>query len=92
MKHFPYREPLDELELEYAAMTGDTNPPKQSIPLAAVEHDGSLRRYVNVMGARLGDGSFGSKTVFVDELENKTAGTVSHFGADGSLLSSLPVH
>jgi hypothetical protein len=90
MNNFPYGAALDQLELEYAAMTGDSNPPKQSIPLAAIEHDGSLRRYVNVMGAKLSDGTFGSKTVFVDELENRTAGAVSHFGADGELLYSLP--
>jgi hypothetical protein len=88
--NFPYRDALDQLELEYSAMTGDSNPPKLSIPLAAIEHDGSLRRYANVMGAKLSDGSFGSKTVFVDELESRTGGTVSHFGADGELLYSLP--
>lgn len=90
MKSFPYQAVLDELELEYAEMSGDSNPPKQSIPLAEVEHDGSLRRYVNVMGAKLSDGTFGSKTVFVDELDNKTGGLVTHFGADGSLLYTLP--
>ena len=35
MNTFPYNVVLDQLELEYAAMTGDSNPPKQSIPLAA---------------------------------------------------------
>lgn len=90
MNTFPYELALDQLELEYAAMTGDSNPPKQSIPLAAIEHDGSLRRYVNVMGAKLSDGTFGSKTVFVDELDNTTGGSVNHFGADGALLYSLP--
>ena len=42
------------------------------------------------MGAKLSDGTFGSKTVFVDELDSTTGGMVNHFGADGALLYSLP--
>ena len=78
MPGFPFEAVLDELIFEYGQMTGDSNPCKQSLALdeqpAGPGH--VMRRFANVMGAVLSDGSFGSKTVFIDEDKGKTGGTV----------------
>lgn len=79
---------LDDLDIEIARMTTQTNPPKQSIMID--ETDDGLWSFVNVMGARLSDGSFGSKTVFVDEARNRHEGDVLHYDRDGRLIYQLP--
>ena len=92
MPEFPFEAVLDELIFEYGQMTDDSNPCKQSLALdeqpAGPGH--VMRRFANVMGAVLSDGSFGSKTVFIDEDKGKTSGTVVHYDADGHLLWQLP--
>ena len=51
------------------------------------EKDGTgLRRYLNLMSAVLSDGSFGSKTIFVDEVAGTVGGDVLHYGANGRRL------
>ena len=42
------------------------------------------------MSAVLSDGSFGSKTIFVDEVAGTVGGDVLHYGANGRRLYSLP--
>lgn len=89
---FPFKRALGELREEYELLTGDSCPPKQSILLKG-DTAGSWRgpcRYVNVMGGLLSDGTFGSKTVFVDEDRGRMAGDVLHYKPNGELIYSLP--
>ena len=88
--NFSFGLALDELAYEYECMTGDSNPPKLCAPLDRPDEDGWLRRYLNIMSAVLSDGTFGSKTIFVDEVAGLVGGDVLHYGANGRRLYSLP--
>jgi hypothetical protein len=66
----------------------DVNPPKQSIMLASPKDD--VWKFVNIMGAKLSNGRFGSKTVYVNEETGQIGGDVLYYDADGDLLARYP--
>jgi hypothetical protein len=79
------RRAYDRMTAEYRArFPGSDHPKKISVP---IRHgaDGLIEAYVNSMFARLADGTFGAKTVYVDETAGTLSAATTVFDGDGDL-------
>ncbi|MDX5370575.1 MAG: hypothetical protein LPL29_14490 [Alphaproteobacteria bacterium] len=72
-----------------AAFAFHDHPKKISMPLSFYPDGGPVCEFVNTMTARLRDGTFGTKTVYVNEATGALSARTTVFGKHGDLIGTV---
>jgi hypothetical protein len=84
-----HRRAYERMAAEYRGrFPGLDHPKKISVPIRN-DQQGLIEAYVNTMFARLGDGTFGSKTVYVDEPAQALTAITALFDRNGNYGGSV---